>query len=415
MAGRSKHLAQNILSETSGTYAEPVNSSNISAIPTDVALLGSALFLQRFSLPVGDTFLLLDLVAIGLILIYEFVVGNLIIQYDRLLWFLGLAAAITCSLLVNFKSTMLTGYFQFMVFNALLTLSRPSTFSQYKGTLRVFQFFVMLFSCFAIVQLAAEFVGENDRLTHFYGLFPDFLFGVAQVDRDPPSYFRSNGIFLSEASVLSQIAALGLLVEFLEFGRGRYLSIIALGLLLAYSGTGLMLLLFFLPLAGVRHGRAGLSALFVVLFALALVATGIIDLSHFTSRVGEFEDTQTSGFSRFVAPFWLAAEQFQTGSWGGLLIGSGPGTGKIFSSAGENVRFTGGFVASWIKILYEYGLIGSLIFCCFMASCFRRSRCPGLIVAAIIFGYVLLQGSMTIAIPLCTLHGRVRSRIAPAG
>src|SRR5262249_55814767 len=152
------------------------------------------------------------------------------------------------------------------------------------------------------------------------------------------------------------------------------------------------------------HGRAGLSALFVVLFALGLVATGIIDLSAFTSRVGEFEDTQASGFSRFVAPFWLAAEQFQTGSWAGLLIGSGPGTGKIFSSAGENVWFTGGFVASWIKIFYEYGLIGSFIFCCFMASCFRRLRCPGLVVAAIIFAYVFLQGSMTIAIPLCTLH-----------
>jgi hypothetical protein len=272
----------------------------------------------------------------------------------------------------------------------------------------------MLFSCLAIVQLGAEFVGENDRLTHFYGFFPNFLFGVAEVDRFPPSYFRSNGIFLSEASVLSQIAALALLIEFLEFGRWRYLSIIAVGLLLAYSGTGLMLLLFFLPLASVRHGRAGLSVLFVVLFALGLVATGIIDLSAFTSRVGEFEDTQTSGFSRFVAPFWLAAEQFQTATWRGLLIGSGPGTGKFFSSAPENVGFTGGFVGSWIKILYEYGLIGSFIFCCFMASCFRRLRCPGLVVAAVIFAYVFLQGSMTIAIPLCTLHGRDRRRIVLA-
>jgi hypothetical protein len=273
----------------------------------------------------------------------------------------------------------------------------------------------MLFSCFAIVQLAAEFVGENDRLTHFYGIFPDVLFGVAQVDRYPPSYFRSNGIFLSEASILSQIAALGLLVEFLEFGRRRYLCIIAVGLLLAYSGTGLMLLLLFLPLASVRHRRAGLSALFVVVFALGLGAAGLIDISAFTSRVGEFEDTQTSGFSRFVAPFWLAAEQFQTGSWAGLLLGSGPGTGKFFSNAPENVGFTGGFVASWLKIFYEYGLIGFVIFCCFLASCFRRSRCPRLVVAAIIFAYVFLQGSMTIAIPLCTLHRRERKRIAPAG
>ncbi len=124
---------------------------------------------------------------------------------------------------------------------------------------------------------------------------------------------KSNGIFLAEPSILSQITALGILIEVLEFRRPRYLVVMALGFLVAYSGTGLMLLLLFLPLAGLRHGRAGLSALFVVMFVLGLFATGIIDLSAFTSRVGEFEDTGSSGFERFVAPFWLAAKQFDTG------------------------------------------------------------------------------------------------------
>jgi hypothetical protein len=354
-------------------------------------------------LPWGNTFLGLDLALIGLILLYQFISGKLLIQYDRLLWFLGFALTITCSLLLNFKSTMLTGYFQFMLFYFLFTFRRPSSGDQYKTTLQAFQFLVMLLSCLAVMQLAAEFLGNGDRLMHFFGIFPDFLFGTAQVDRKdigPMTHFRSNGIFLTEASFLSQLTALGILIEVLEFRRPRYLLVLAVGFLLAYSGTGLMLLLLFLPLIGLRDGRAGLSALFVVIFALGLVATGIIDLSAFSGRVGEFEDTRASGFSRFVGPFLLAAKQFDTVSLEALLLGGGPGTVKNLIAF-----IPWAFPATWIKILYEYGIIGSFIFWCFLASCVRKSRCPSLVVAAIIFAYIFLQGMMTITIPLCTLNG----------
>jgi hypothetical protein len=299
---------------------------------------------------------------------------------------------------------MLTGYFQFVIFYFLLTFRRPSSADQYKSTLQAFQFLVMLLSVLAVVQLAAEFVGENDRLTHFYGIFPNFLFGSALVDRNdfgPPTHFRSNGIFLTEASFLSQMTALGILIEVLEFRRPRYLLVLALGFLLAYSGTGLMILLVFLPLTGLREGRAGLSALFVVIFALGLVATGIIDLSAFSGRISEFEDTRTSGFSRFISPFWLAAKQFDTASLQALLVGSGPGTAKTFGDP----RYPSGSLATWFKLFYEYGIIGSFIFWCFLASCLRGSRCPGLVIGAIIFAYMFLQGMMTITIPLCALSG----------
>src|SRR5262245_27401345 len=114
--------------------------SGKSGTRVDIALLVSALFLPRFSLPFGDTFLQLDLVSIGLILLYQFLFGRLVIQYDRLLWFLIFALTTTCPLLLNFKSTMLTSYSQTMVFYSLFTLSRPSTPDQYKRTLLAFQF-----------------------------------------------------------------------------------------------------------------------------------------------------------------------------------------------------------------------------------------------------------------------------------
>jgi hypothetical protein len=397
-----------MLAHTATAFARSTYDFDSSTTRVDIALLVSVLFLQRFSLPFGTTRLGLDLVAIGLILLYQFLSGKLLIQYDRLLWFLPFALTTTCSLLLNFSSTMLTAYSQFTIFSALLTLSRPSTDDQYKGTLQVFQSLVVILSCLAVVQFAAHLAGEEDRLIKFYGLVPDSVLGGAQVDRIPPSaasHFRSNGIFLGEASTLSQITALGILIEVLEFRRPRYLLAMTVGFLLAYSGTGSMLLLLCLPLAGLHHGKAGLSVLLVVICALALFATGIIELSAFSSRVGEFEDTRASGFQRFVSPFWAAAQLFDMEALQALLLGSGPGTAKM---AVRTWYGWADYIATWAKMFHEYGLIGSFIFACFLTACLRKSRCPGLLVAAIIFAYAFLQGMLTITIPLCTLSGPER-------
>lgn len=393
----------------------PFRPTNRAETRIDIALLVSALFLQRFSLPFGATFLLLDLVPVVFILLYQFFSGKLLIQYDRLLWFLGIALAVTCSLLLNFESTMLTSYFLFIVLYSLFTVSRSSTPDQYKSTLHAFQFLVMLLSLLAVAQFVAQFVVDGEKLVMFYGIVPDFLFGsfyAGGANTIHPlapgsSILKSTGMFLAEPSSLSQITALGILIEVLEFRRPRYLLVTALGFLVAYSGTGLMILLLFLPLAGLRHGRAAFSVLLVVMFVLGLFATGIIDLSAFLDRAGEFGDTGASGFIRFVAPFWLAAKQFDTGSLQALLVGSGPGTEKTFIDP----WYGGGFAATWFKLFYEYGIIGSFAFVGFLASCFRRSRCPGLVLAALIFTLTfntsfLSSSTLTIIIVLCTLSGR---------
>src|SRR6516165_2873408 len=368
----------------------------------DIALLVSALFLQRFTLPFGKTFLALDLVPVAVILLHQFLSGKLLIQYDRLLWFLAVGLAATCSLLLNFKGTMLTSYCLFLTLYSLMALSRPSTADQYKSALQVFQFLVMLLSCLAVAQFVAQFVVDGRRLLMFYGMVPDFLMAGAgglhtiHLIEGSTTLLKSNGIFLAEPSTLSQITALGILIEVMEFRRPRYMFAMVPGFLLAYSGTGLMTLLLFLPLAGLRHGKVALSALLVVVFALGLFATGIIDLSVFVSRSAEFDSARSSGFARFVAPLGLAAEHFDTASLQTLVVGTGPG-------AGSNV-------ATWLRPFYEYGIIGSFAVVCFWVSCLRGSRCPGPVLAALIFTYLFETGFLdpsilTIMMVLCTLHG----------
>jgi hypothetical protein len=303
---------------------------------------------------------------------------------------------------------MLTGYFQFVVFFFLFTLIRRSTSDQYKHTLQEFQLLVLLLSCIGVAQFAAQFVIDGGQLLRFYGLVPQIFLdpvhdqGSLGARTFGNGIIKSTGIFLTEASALSQITALGILIEVLEFGRPRYLLVMALGFLVAYSGTGLLLLLLFLPLAALRHGRAGLSALLVVIFVAGLFATGIFDLSAFTSRVSEFQETQThsSAFMRFIGPFWLASDQFDTASLQAVLVGNGPGTTKTI----QVLWYTASEV-NWFKILYEYGIFGCFTLGFLLASCFRRSRCTGLVIAALIIGYLFEGGTIAAAIPLCTLNG----------
>src|SRR5262249_24877263 len=94
-----------MLAETSAASLRQIYKSETRI---DIALLVSALFLLRFSLKFGNTFLVLDLVPVAFILLYQFLSGKLLIHYDRLLWFLAVGLAATCSLLLNFKS--LTSY-----------------------------------------------------------------------------------------------------------------------------------------------------------------------------------------------------------------------------------------------------------------------------------------------------------------
>jgi hypothetical protein len=368
-----------------------------SAVRVDTALLASALFLQRFTLHFGGPVLGLDFVAATLILAHQFASGRLFVQYDRLLWFLVLVVAATVSWLLNADSKP-TSYGLFVVVYSLFTLARPSTRDQYKGTLRAFQFLVLILSCLAIVQFLAHFVVSPAKLVMFFGIVPDSL--LTHPGEAVEIGVKSNGIFLAEASTMSQIGALGILVEILEFRRLRYLLVLTLAFLLAYSGTGLSILLLCLPLAALVNPRAQMPAIVVTLFALVLFVTGFIQLSMFTARVGEFQDPHASGFMRYSSSFWQAADYFKTASLLEFLFGKGPGYGFV------RVAFYFASSDTWFKLFLEYGVFGTFVFVCFFTSCFRRSQCPKPLLVALIYYFLFpasLLGSPAMMMVLCTL------------
>lgn len=371
----------------------------------DIALLASALFLQRFGLPFFHTRLTFDFVFAALIFAHQFATGRLFIKYDRLFWFLLVVIAATSSLLTNFDNSMLTSYGLFVLIYFLFTVSHPSTSEQYQNTLQGFQFLVLILSCLGIFQYLAKFIVDPERLVMFFGIFPSSLLPYAQ--GGVTSGQKINGIFLPEASTMSQIAALGVLIEVLGFRRPRYLLLLTLALLLAYTGTGLTILLVGLPLAFLMNRRVQLPVLLIGLFASGLLAMGIIHLSAFTSRLHEFNETHASGFVRFVSPFWMAADYFPTASIAQLLCGNGPHIG-FTPKNGELIYHASG--TPWFNLIYWYGLIGAFVFTCFSVCCFRKSRCPMPLFGALIYfqwviGNILGTSTLIIMVVLCTLNG----------
>jgi hypothetical protein len=400
------------------TFAAPgavlVRRASKSDARVDIALLASALFLQRFNLPFShEKVVSLSIAPVAMILMYQFISGRLLIQYDRLLWFLLVTSAATTSLLLNFKSTSLTSYSLFLVTYFMFTLIHPTSADQYKRTLAGFQLLMLILSGLAIFQFLAQFIVNSRSLIMFFGIFPDSLLpyharvNTMGIISDAGGLTKSNGIFLSEASTMSQLAAIAILIEVSKFRRPRYLIVLTIGLLLAYSGTGISILLFSLPLAFLLDRRVQLPVLIVSAFAIALLATGIIHLSAFTGRLGEFENTGASGFARFVSPFWMAAEYFDTASLSGFLFGNGLGgigfiPPRMFYTASGD---------TWFNLLYEYGLLGAFVFTCFLGFCFRRSLCPAPVIAGLLFNYLFTGNTfldpayLTIVAVLCTLSG----------
>jgi hypothetical protein len=247
----------------------------------------------------------------------------------------------------------------------------------------------------------------------FFWIFPDALLpfksgaNTMGIISATGQLAKSNGIFLAEASTLSQIAAVAILIEVIEFRRPRYLIVLSIGFLVAYSGTGVSILLMSFPVAFLVTRRAQLPVLLICLFTAGLFTTGIIHLSAFTDRLGEFQDTKADGFIRYVSPFWMAAEYFNTASPSQLLFGN-PLGGVGFQRNG----FYNASGDTWFNLVYEYGLIGAFVFAYFLATCFRRSWCPAPVIVGVVFLYLFSGNNLfdpallIIMVVLCTLRPR---------
>ena len=196
------------------------------------------------------------------------------------------------------------------------------------------------------------------------------------------STYKANGIFMLEPSVFSQITAIGLIAELV--GRARLIRMVVYtgAIIVAYSGTGMLILAVALPAYVIVHRRWKLLLPGAFIVALLFLLAEPLQLSSIMGRTGEFNRTGTSGFARFVGWRELFADRlFDSPSH--ALFGRGAGSFMNLSTGYSAAQM------SYSKIIFEFGVVGALLYFAFIFYCILFSSAPLLVRIAVAVCYFL--------------------------
>ncbi len=343
-------------------------------------LAGSALFLQRFGLPAGEKainivgFIGLGAAVIGLLR------GALVFDRVRLPAFLLLCALSVLGLAYNqvFPNRFQVApsqqsLLQFLLFSSFAILSFASPLSEAAFFRRMNNLFGLVAAA-GVAQFVAQFAGLG--LFTFRGLVPDWLLFEDGYNLQIPAgfggLFKSNGFFLLEPSIFSQVMALALMIEVLTFVRVRFLLLFLAGLLLSMAGTGWVVIAAFVLTVTVGLGWRGVAIAVGTLVAIAGVGAAVSlfapdAAAAFSGRLDEVFMPRTSGHLRFVTPFWLLSDVLHLqpdAFWAGL----GGGVSERVPLPYEyNVNTP-------VKVGLEYGLPALLAYLVLLAGGRRTAR-----------------------------------------
>jgi hypothetical protein len=352
-----------------------------------IGLILAVTVLERFGLNLGSYSCNAALLAMYAFLGVAALGRGLAISTPRLVCYgLCLSAAIVSALL-NERSASLGSLallaFMYLPFVFVVTPERGLSTERAH---RIFLDVAAACAVAGIIQFYAQRSFQADWLFDFTPHIPAFL-------RGPSGYntviavggsLKSNGFFFREPSGFSFVMALGLMLECLTQRRAARLGVLGLGLLLSYSGTGLLALVIGLMVP--MNGRNLVRVLVVaaVAGALFLVLAEPLNLSFTLARLDEFNSQRSSAYIRYIAPARLVAETAAQAPWL-LWFGQGPGT--IFhQEVGYEFHDP-----TWAKLIIEYGVVGLVAFLTLFLVALRGPAAP-LRLRAMLFGGWLVMG-----------------------
>ena len=233
---------------------------------------------------------------------------------------------------------------------AYVPSARLGTVTQ-EDALKFFCNLSALIAVAGVVQFALQFVDKAlafpietfvpDALrTHGYNNITPLYYGS--------KIYKSTGFVMLEPSVFCQLCALGLTAELVYRNRVVRMIACAAGIVVSYSGTGLLILAVTLPLLVVLYQRWDLLLRGLVLLVILALLVEPLNLNVTLNRAGEFGSGGSSAFIRFVGWINLFADKLWSDPMR-ALFGYGAGT---FFSAAESYR--AGEMAH-AKIFFEFG------------------------------------------------------------
>jgi hypothetical protein len=375
------------------------------------AMLVSTLFLTRFALTVGTSELSLPLVVMTAGSAALIVTGTVqLSQFRVLLFCAAMAAMLIATVLGGSVRVSWLSYVNIVLVYFCYMGVAPDQ-RDFERVIRLFRLLALIIAFAGIAQFFAQFVIKGPTLFTFLGVFPANLIshGFNYVIPAPGlgGLNKSNGFFLVEPSSFSQLMALAIIVE-LEFFRPSWrLAALGAGLLLSFSGTGLLLFLAVVPIFIMRRGWGGVLLLAVPVAIIGAALLAGPKVAALMARVGEFGSDQSSGFARFLSPFYLI-DQYLFANLDTAMFGMGPGAIEpYFKIAAYQIHDP-----TWGKLIFEYGLIGALPFAVFVTYCFFGGTRSLWLSTALFINYLILGGNLVDArlhvliVALVVLHGR---------
>ncbi len=384
----------------------------------------SCLCLQRFGLDLNGSVLFVSLPAFLLLVGWMLATGQATLGTRPLIGFALFACWTVMSLelalldpdprtalsLASWADVLVT-YFVWSV--------RPTKTFDTRATLDVFLLYARLCAVAGIAQFALQFVGI--RWFQFTQMFPPlspllvethYAFNATLAYGSP--ILRSNGFFLLEPSMFSQLLAIAVCVEFFVKRRYRFLPVYGLAYAVSFSGTGLLSLALALLLYGLTSARrlarvAALLAIGVVMAAVAAVAMPQV-FAAFAARATEFQRTGSSAHARYFGQLDVLRPFIQEAR---VLFGYGPGATE------RSLSFNLGSASPALKLVIDYGLVGVVAFSVMAAAMVRRATPILAILCLVMFqlggGYLLFSPFVVLMTLLCAWTDRHDERHEKGG
>lgn len=267
----------------------------------------------------------------------------------------------------------------------------------WRWTTRAFVTAALIVAAAGIVQFFAQFVTSAPWLFDYAPLLPETLRASGQWNTVNPVsswvqadgyWIKSNGFFLREASMFSIVLALGIVCE-LGLGARRWaLALLAAGLVLSYSGSGLLCLAVALAFPFERRTLLRILGLAACGAVLVLLLGDLLNLTYTVNRIAEFGSERSSAYCRFIHPAVAVAQGLHTDAWSALL-GHGPGSMTRAGATCVDLH-----QPTYGKLLFEYGLLGLLAFGGLILHALNRSAIPLRVRVALGFAWLFLGGNL---------------------
>jgi hypothetical protein len=267
----------------------------------------------------------------------------------------------------------------------------------WRWTTRLFASFAVLVAAAGIVQFFAQFVLSADWLFDYTPLIPEALRSSGRWNTVNPVsnwvqadgyWIKSNGFFLREASMFSLLLALGIVCELALGARRWALAVLAAGLVLSYSGSGLLCLAVAMAFPFERRTLLRILGLVACAALVVLVLGDALNLSYTVNRLAEFGSERSSAYCRFLHPAVAVAGALDTDVWSALL-GHGPGSMTRAGATCVDLH-----QPTYGKLLFEYGLLGALAFGALVLQALNRSAAPLRIRVALGVSWLFIGGNL---------------------